>query len=122
MGLAKGANTSPWHRRLFRVGVLFPELALVGAPLTSGAVAKGTLKTAAALAPDPWPAWLSVLLPVVALGTTVLLGRFMCLLVSLAHDPGAVVSRSLWFSWASVLVGVAPARGSSFQATQSPCW
>ena len=65
-----------------------PALAIAGAPLTSGMVAKVLLKAQTVNAPDPWGWVLQTLLPLSALATTVLLGRFLILLA----QPGAEAS------------------------------
>jgi formate hydrogenlyase subunit 3/multisubunit Na+/H+ antiporter MnhD subunit len=106
VGVAKGANTIPWQRRLVFVGLLVPALALAGVPLTSGAVAKYALKTAAALAPAPWPEWLGLLLPVAAVGTTLLVGRFLVLCVSPSPESQSSLPLGLWLPWAALLISV----------------
>ncbi len=82
-GLAKGAlflsagiapgGMSRWSW----AGVAVPALALAGAPLTSGAVAKSALKYSAHELPGSWPAVLGVLLPVAAIATGLLMARFV---------------------------------------------
>jgi formate hydrogenlyase subunit 3/multisubunit Na+/H+ antiporter MnhD subunit len=92
-GLAKGAlflgvgvahmlPTTVWTQRLVFAGLLLPALALAGAPLTSGAVVKGLLKEGLYFAPAPWSTWLKFLLPITAVSTTLLLGRFLFLMRS----------------------------------------
>jgi formate hydrogenlyase subunit 3/multisubunit Na+/H+ antiporter MnhD subunit len=86
-GLAKGAlflgvgvvEHAGKRRRAALPLLLLPALALAGAPLTSGALAKTALKQAAAAA--PWYPWLDLLLPLAALGTTLLMARFMALML-----------------------------------------
>ncbi|MDW7711918.1 MAG: complex I subunit 5 family protein [Deferrisomatales bacterium] len=97
-GLAKGAlflgvgvapGPAGWGRpRLaLALGLGLPALSLAGAPFTSGAAAKAALK-AAASSPGAWSAWpagavwLGWLLPLAAVGTTVLLARFLVLVWS----------------------------------------
>jgi formate hydrogenlyase subunit 3/multisubunit Na+/H+ antiporter MnhD subunit len=90
-GLAKGAlflgvsvadhrPAHGWSRILIRGGLLVPALALIGAPLTTGALAKLALKDAAAVAPGAWSGWLDVILPWTAVGTTLLMARFFTVL------------------------------------------
>jgi formate hydrogenlyase subunit 3/multisubunit Na+/H+ antiporter MnhD subunit len=67
-------------RRWVFAGLLLPALALAGAPFTSGALAKRALKESAAVAASPWPEALALLLPLSAVGTTLLLARFLFLL------------------------------------------
>ena len=82
-------------------------LAVAGAPMTSGMVAKDALKTLVTWSPGPWANALEWLLPVTAVGTTLLLGRF--LLRAVAH-PGtathAPLSAGLWLPWVALLLGV----------------
>lgn len=86
-GLTKGAlfmGIGLWgtgvKRSLVFTGLVFLALALVGAPLTSGALAKFHLKFAVMGLPDPWADGLSWVLPVSACGTTLLMARFLFLL------------------------------------------
>jgi hydrogenase-4 component B len=86
-GLVKGALfmgmglwTAGVKRGLVFAGLVFLALALVGVPLTSGALAKFHLKFAAMALPAPWGDWLAWLLPVSACGTTLLMARFLFLL------------------------------------------
>jgi formate hydrogenlyase subunit 3/multisubunit Na+/H+ antiporter MnhD subunit len=83
-GLAKGAlflgvGVSPRGRRGAHLAImLLPALVLAGMPLTSGALAKQALKHA--LDPLGWAHAASMLLAIAAVGTTVLLARFMVLM------------------------------------------
>lgn len=63
--------------RATRAGLLLPALALAGLPFTSGAVAKVALKGAVAEVPGAWHTALETLLPIAAIGTTLLMGRFI---------------------------------------------
>jgi hydrogenase-4 component B len=69
-------------RRALGVLVLLPALALVGAPLTSGIIAKGALKQGLGELGGSWYAVIDPLLLVAAFGTTLLLARFWVVLVS----------------------------------------
>jgi formate hydrogenlyase subunit 3/multisubunit Na+/H+ antiporter MnhD subunit len=97
-GLAKGAlflsvsvadhrPVRRWRRWLLRAGLLLPALALVGAPFTSGALAKLALKDAAAVAPGAWAGWLDAVLPWTAVGTTLLMARFLAVLPPAGDRP-----------------------------------
>ncbi len=77
----------PWRWGL-RLAVVLPALALAGAPLTSGPMAKGALKEALAELGGSWYAVLDPLLLVAAFGTTLLLVRFAVVLEARA-DHGA---------------------------------
>jgi formate hydrogenlyase subunit 3/multisubunit Na+/H+ antiporter MnhD subunit len=83
----------------------FTALAVAGAPLTSGSAAKYLLKYALPAAPGVWPDWLDTLLPLTAVGTSLLMGRFLMLLArSEAGAAGQRADRRMVASWA-VLVG-----------------
>jgi hypothetical protein len=71
-GIEKGARMRVWVTALLGLAAL----ALAGAPLTSGALAKTALKTAMVQLPPGWEKTLAILLPLSAIGTTVLMGRF----------------------------------------------
>jgi formate hydrogenlyase subunit 3/multisubunit Na+/H+ antiporter MnhD subunit len=79
LGVSAASAVGPLGRRLQRVGLFLPALALAGAPLTSGAIAKVALKDAAAIAPGAWAGWLDVALPLAAVGTTLLMARFLAI-------------------------------------------
>jgi formate hydrogenlyase subunit 3/multisubunit Na+/H+ antiporter MnhD subunit len=89
-GLAKGAlflgvgvvkaSASRWPLWL----LMLPALVLIGVPLTSGALAKGQFKTAVLQAPSAWADVVVWALPLIAVGTTLLMGRFIYLMSRLA--------------------------------------
>jgi formate hydrogenlyase subunit 3/multisubunit Na+/H+ antiporter MnhD subunit len=93
-----------------RAGLLLPALALAGAPLTSGALAKVALKSNLGFLSDGWAAVLGFLLPLAAVGTTLLMVRLLVLVWSPESDAKDVLSVGLWAPWsfsiAAVLVGV----------------
>jgi formate hydrogenlyase subunit 3/multisubunit Na+/H+ antiporter MnhD subunit len=118
-GLAKGAlflgvgvaesqpGDSRW-RSLFGLGLLLPALAIAGAPLTSGAVAKGGLKALLPLAPLEWHAWTAWLLPLSALATTLLMARFLYVTFRAPEPPERhPLTRGVWVPWAVLLAFVA---------------
>jgi hydrogenase-4 component B len=86
--------------------LLLPALALAGVPLTSGAVAKAALKTATATLPGGWPALLNWLLPLAAVGTTLLMARFLWLMARSPTPPKAI-PHAMWGAWLMLNVGVA---------------
>jgi formate hydrogenlyase subunit 3/multisubunit Na+/H+ antiporter MnhD subunit len=94
----RGGNGSGW-------GLVLPALALVGAPLTSGILAKLLLKDTSALAPGDWASWLAVLLPLSSLVTGLLMARFLYLAWPRQHDGR--VSIQLWLPWVGLLAAVA---------------
>jgi formate hydrogenlyase subunit 3/multisubunit Na+/H+ antiporter MnhD subunit len=90
---------------LAALGLLLPALAMAGAPFTSGAAAKNALKSVGATAPLAWPEWFSVLMPLAAVGTTLLMGRFLQL--SWRERNGHVNEiRGLWGPWVVLLTFV----------------
>lgn len=114
-GLAKGAlflgvgivdgAPSGRARRLVGLGLIFPALALAGAPLTSGAVAKAALSTALPGLPAPWPGWLDLLLPLIAVGTTLLMARFLFLVLRMDQTK-AYLPAAMWAPWLVLLLSV----------------
>jgi formate hydrogenlyase subunit 3/multisubunit Na+/H+ antiporter MnhD subunit len=106
VGVAAMAPERVWQRLLVIAGLVLPALALAGAPLTTGAVAKTLLKTASATAPPPWPDVLGQLLPLAAVGTTLLLGRFLFLIWPYASADPARLPTGLWLPWAVAASGL----------------
>ena len=115
-GLAKGAlflgagcvpALAGSARRAALAVLALPALALAGAPLTSGMLAKHGLKAALEALPSPWPDLLAVLLPLAAVGTTLLLARFW--LAVAAADPGTGKARlaASWLTATLLSLGVA---------------
>jgi hydrogenase-4 component B len=106
VGVAAAVDAKPWQRLAVGAGLVLPALALAGAPWTSGAAAKTALKTAAKVAPGPWPGWLDWLLPLGAVATTLLMARFLVVVwpreSAAPHPlrPGAVAA------WLALLVAL----------------
>ncbi|MDP1898494.1 MAG: complex I subunit 5 family protein [Sulfurimicrobium sp.] len=75
VGVAQRFGRKGW----VMAGLLLPALALAGAPFTSGALAKTELKAALAGLPAPWPELLPWALGLAALGTGLLMARFLLL-------------------------------------------
>jgi formate hydrogenlyase subunit 3/multisubunit Na+/H+ antiporter MnhD subunit len=98
-------------RRRALGGMALAAIALAGAPLTSGSIAKHYLKDAAALAPGAWPWWLDVLLPLTSVATTVLMAVLMLRLVGYeGHaEPARARARPIVRSWLASLGVVATA-------------
>jgi formate hydrogenlyase subunit 3/multisubunit Na+/H+ antiporter MnhD subunit len=107
VGVVQGASS----RRLrfwSLVAIGFAGLTVAGAPLTSGSAAKYLLKYAAPAAPGAWPDWLDMLLPLAAVGTTLLMGRFLVLLSRTEVRPEQhPVDRRMLASWGLLLGSVA---------------
>ncbi len=116
-GLAKGAlflgtgvvgrERDRGRRTLALAGMLFAALAIAGAPLTSGAVAKEYLKSLAPVAPVQWPLPLDVLLGLAALGSTLLMARVLLLVHGSEQAPHAARPSRLWRSWVVLMGAVA---------------
>ena len=79
LGVARSCPDARHWRWLVSAGLFLPALALAGAPLTSGMLAKTLLKAQTGLAPAPWVDVLGWLLPLTALATMVLVVRFLYL-------------------------------------------
>jgi hypothetical protein len=82
-----------------------PALALAGAPLTTGMLAKETLKEALSVAgPEPWLPALKALLPWMAFATTLVLARFLWLVWAQrpVRRPVGTVPAAAW----AVLIGL----------------
>jgi formate hydrogenlyase subunit 3/multisubunit Na+/H+ antiporter MnhD subunit len=108
VGVAVGAAASPVARKLTLAGLAFTALAVAGAPLTSGSVAKTYLKDVAPLSPAAWPGLLDWLLPLTAVGTTLLMARFLLLVARHSRpDPHHPLTPGLWLPWAALLGALA---------------
>jgi len=97
------------------VALALPALALAGAPLTSGFVAKYALKSAVHEATGALPHLAEILLPWAAVGTALLMLRFLALLragtpeLRLAEEPASELRASVasWAVWSAALALVA---------------
>jgi formate hydrogenlyase subunit 3/multisubunit Na+/H+ antiporter MnhD subunit len=107
-GVAYATGAARVGRWLVIGGLALPALAIAGAPWTGGGMAKYALKDAAALGPEQVVPWLDWLLPVSAVGTSLLLGRFLWLVWwSMKSKPAAVPHLLMTIPWVLLLVGVA---------------
>lgn len=94
-GLAKGAlflgaglvphPAAP--RWIVATGLGLAALSIAAAPYTPGMAAKALLKEAVDRSGEPWAALLLVLLPLAAVGTTLLMARFLVVVWSVARAP-----------------------------------
>ncbi len=108
VGMASGEGRAA--RVLFAAGLLLPALALAGAPLTSGAMAKVVLKKLATAAPYPWPGALGWMLAVASVGTAILMTHLLLLLLRPKHGPAHhSPGRAQWAGWLLLLFAVAGA-------------
>jgi hypothetical protein len=116
-GLAKGAlflgagvvaaAAGARARRLALGGLAVCTLALAGAPLTSGALAKSALERPLGELGQAWPA---ALLPFTAAGTALLLGRALVLARREASGSTSTAGHGVWVPWlALVLVALTAA-------------
>lgn len=89
-GVAKGALflgvgvrtrwTGRRGRRWVLIGTVVAGGSLAGVPVTSGWVAKAAMKDAVAMLDPDWAAWLTSLLTVAAIGTTLVIARLLVLI------------------------------------------
>ena len=95
--LGEGLSRAAAHGGLF-AGMVLLALALAGAPLTGGALAKHYLKDLTAFTPVASPGLLGGLLALASLGTTLLMARFLW---QLRRRSGAAARPhpALWLSW-----------------------
>ena len=107
VGMADHLNRSNPLRYVTMAGLLLPALALAGAPLTSGALAKAGLKPFLAQSALLDEALLSLLFGVAAVGTTLLMARLLLLLWRQAGDSAKVCTKTMWGGWSLLLLAVA---------------
>jgi formate hydrogenlyase subunit 3/multisubunit Na+/H+ antiporter MnhD subunit len=111
----------------FLLTAALPALALAGAPLSSGAIAKSALKRALGAAPPPGGLPLDALLYIAAAGTTLLMARYLSILARgtapadsrARRTPAGIVlpwavlvaasaSAAAWLPWALAALGELP--------------
>lgn len=111
LGLDVARKTSGlvWQHRLIWLGLLVAALSLAGAPLTSGAVAKAMFQSAVSM--TPWVEQFSWLLVLTAVGTTLLLGRFLVEAWPQIQVEGpqdcAGLTTGIWLPWAMLILSEA---------------
>ena len=89
------------HRPAYRLavgGLILASLALAGAPFTSGAVAKIALKLPLKGFEESWINVLNLLLPLAAIGTTLLMARFI-FIVTMRPSIHGRPRIGMWLSW-----------------------
>lgn len=106
VGVAAATGSGVIQRWSVIAGLLLPALALAGLPFTSGAVAKIGLKSLTYVLPAPWPDWMAVLLLLIAVGTTLLMVRFLYLVWPQGSAQPRLTA-GLWLPWAVLLIVVA---------------
>lgn len=97
-GVALQVGGRPW----VLAGLALPALALAGAPLTSGWLAKAALKGGLAGLPAPWAELAGMLLPLAAVGTTLLMARLLWLVRSQNGKGQAAGLTPPWLAWTVV--------------------
>jgi formate hydrogenlyase subunit 3/multisubunit Na+/H+ antiporter MnhD subunit len=96
-------------RRFLLLLAAVPALVLAGAPLSSGAIAKAALKNALGDVPPPWPVPIDALLSVAAIGTTLLMARYLALIAAAARAAHARPARGLLPPWIVLIAASAAA-------------
>lgn len=99
LGVGITAKAGIWSGFVLAV----PALALSGAPLTSGALAKLLFKDTTYWAPAGWTDWLPALLTASSLATSLLMARFLCLAWPRQRNA---VSIWLWLPWLLLFMAV----------------
>ncbi len=91
-----------WPKWLTRAGLVLPALAIAGAPLTSGAVAKAAIKAVLEGGP-PFLHPLLFVLSIGAVGSTLLMARFLGITWPCSTLRDERPPRGLWVPWALLL-------------------
>jgi formate hydrogenlyase subunit 3/multisubunit Na+/H+ antiporter MnhD subunit len=104
VGVAEATPRSGAWPGILRAGIVLPALALAGAPLTAGAVAKGALKDGLSTLGGGWYAVLDPLLLVAAAGTTLLLARFVLVAEGKRSGSDLPPPAGLLLPWAAVVL------------------
>ncbi len=95
-------TTGRWPRRLVLGGLVLAALDLAGAPLSSGALAKLTIKDV--VASGPWEApSLTVLLSIGAIGSMLLMLHFLRIVAAQRPAHDAPVRIGMWLPWCALL-------------------
>jgi hydrogenase-4 component B len=92
------------QRRWVWLGLWIPALALAGAPLTSGVIAKHLAKSYALYSPAPWETLLPLLLPISTVATALLMARLLYLLRPSTKPYGSTPVSGLVWPWIVLLL------------------
>jgi multicomponent Na+:H+ antiporter subunit D len=103
VGVIGTAESSRTAGRLAAAGMILASLALAGAPLTSGAVAKIALKFPLKALQGLWISGLNWLLPLAAVGTTLLMSRLIYIVIIHRSNHGKP-KLGMWLSWILTLL------------------
>ena len=98
IGVIGAAAIGRTARRLAAGGMIIAALALAGAPLTSGAVAKTALKFPLKSLADLWVSGIGLPLILAAIGTTLLMARLMFIVTAGRPNQGKP-GTGMWLSW-----------------------
>jgi formate hydrogenlyase subunit 3/multisubunit Na+/H+ antiporter MnhD subunit len=116
IGVCEGSvGAGCWTKRWILAGLTLPVLAIAGAPLMGGAIAKNAVKLAVELPSEVVPG-LRILLPLSAVATTLILGRFLLLAgeaLRVTGEPHRVVGGVQLWAW---IVAVGAAMGGVYFA------
>lgn len=106
LGVSVAEAASINSRKWVMAGLLIPALALAGAPFTSGMIAKAAFKPVAQALPGQWGTLFYVFLSLTAIGTTLLMARFLYL-VWPRKTTQAQLAPGLWLPWAALTAATA---------------
>ncbi|AKF86939.1 hypothetical protein MFUL124B02_35870 [Myxococcus fulvus 124B02] len=101
-GLVHETGRRGWRAVVVWVGLVWAGLEIAGAPLTSGALAKLSLKSAEAVAHAPEV--VPTLLSLAAVGSTLIMARFLVTVLPDAPEQGTRDTGGMWLSWVLLLV------------------
>ncbi|MDH5216026.1 MAG: complex I subunit 5 family protein, partial [Gammaproteobacteria bacterium] len=103
VGVAAASGKDTVQRWLVGSGLSFAAMALAGLPMTSGAIAKSALSS---LSGYLWPDGISLMLSMLAIGTTLLMARFLYLVWPRGKHESPIAA-GLWIPWTFALLAVA---------------
>jgi len=106
VGLKTVRPLAGWEKNLFWSGSIFAALALIGAPMTSGALAKALLKDAVIHSGWANAEMLVAVLTFAAAGTTLLMIRYVVTLRRFPFDDHHAAPVAIWAPWILLLIGV----------------
>jgi formate hydrogenlyase subunit 3/multisubunit Na+/H+ antiporter MnhD subunit len=109
VGIAGATGRAAYASKWIMGALGFVALVIGGLPATGGGIAKHSLKQAAELGPAEWSAWLGWLLPLTAVGTTLLLSRFLWTTWTKMKDQSETPPAGIWVPWAVLIAAVAVA-------------
>jgi hydrogenase-4 component B len=108
LGLGLALAVRDRTRRQVAVAVLaLPGLALIGAPLTSGSLAKAQLKGLSAALPESLASAFGVVATLVLVGTAVIVARvLLAAWTDVAVDDTPPAGRVVWVGWVALVLAV----------------